>query len=448
VTTRQEILAQAEQGAFALLRFLYCDNANIVRGKTVISRKLADFIETGVGLTMAMQGFSPTERIADAATVGPVGEIRLVPDPETFVDLPYAQAQAAMLCDMMTLDGSPWNLCPRATLKRVLVSAANDGLSFLAGFEHEFYLLSPEAGGWKPFDQSLCFSTTGMNSAGPLMLEVVDALHRQGVEPVQYYPELGPGQQELSIQHHDILRAADNAVIARETIRGIAGNHDLRASFAPKPFIDQAGSGSHVHLSAWRDGENAFYASSDRFGLSTLAYAFIAGVLRHLPGLLALTCPSLNSYQRLAPGMWSSAFVCYGPDNREAAVRIASVFRGREQASTNIEIKAIDGSANPYLALAGLIAAGLDGVRRNLSPGEAVVTNPATLTDDQRAQMDIRPFPQSIVEAAKALEEDEVLQAALGERIVAEALAVRRSEAADLDGLEPAALAARYRSLY
>ena len=140
--------------------------------------------------------------------------------------------------------------------------------------------------------------------------------------------------------------------------------------------MDQAGSGSHVHLSLWQNDRNAFYNASDPLGLSPVAYAFIAGVLEHLPALLALTCPSLNSYQRLAPGMWSSAYVCYGPDNREAAVRIASPFQGREESSTNIEVKAIDGSANPYLALAGIVAAGLDGISRNLRPGEAIRTNP------------------------------------------------------------------------
>jgi glutamine synthetase len=446
--TLQDVLAQAEQGRFALVRFLYCDNANIVRGKTVASEMLSDFIEAGVGLTMAMQGFTPTERIASGATVGPVGEIRLVPDLDTFVDLPYAPRQAAVLCDMVTLQGEPWELCPRAALKRVIAQAEDLGINFMAGIEHEFYLLSPDGDTWKPFDRSLCFSTAGMNSAGPLMLDVIDSLHSQGMQAVQYYPELGPGQQELPIQHTDLLRAADQAIMARETIRGVAGNHGLNASFAPKPFIEQAGSGSHVHLSGWSGKQNAFYAPDGPFGLSPLAYSFITGVLEHLPAVLALTCPSLNSYQRLAPGMWSSAFVCFGPDNREAAVRIASTFRGREQASTNIELKAIDGSANPYLALAGVVAAGLDGVRRNLSPGEAVATNPGSLTDDQRRQMGIKRFPQSPFEAIKALEQDATLRESLGERIVDEALAVRRSEAEDLDGLEPADLAARYRVLY
>jgi len=443
-----EVLERVQREGLALVRFLYCDNANIVRGKATTLTNLGDFIGAGIGLTMAMQGFTPTERIATDASVGPIGEIRLVPDPATYVLLPYAPRQAAMLCDMVTLSGEPWDLCPRAALRRVLDSAAADGLVVQVGFEHEFYLLSRGNEGWVPFDRSLCFSTRGMNGAGPVILDILDALDAQGLKAVQYYPELGPGQQELSMDHTAALRAADEAIIARETIRGVAEAHGLAASFAPKPFIDQAGSGSHIHLSVWKAGTNAFYAGADPLGLAPLAYSFIAGILVHLPGLLALTCPSLNSYQRLAPGMWSSAFVCYGPDNREAAVRIASPFRGREEASTNIELKAIDGSANPYLALAGVIAAGLDGVRRGLSPGEAIRTNPGSMSDEQRAAAGIGRFPSTPLVAGRALQGDTILKEAIGSHIVEEALSVRRSEVADLDGLEPREMAKRYLSFY
>jgi glutamine synthetase len=446
--TPDDLIRRVDENRLALIRFLYCDNGNIVRGKTAIAAKLADFIQSGIGLTVAMQAFTPTERLAEGATVGPVGEIRLAPDPDTFVPLPYAPRQGALLCDMLTLSGEPWQLCPRSALKRVVVDAARDGLELQIGVEHEFYLLQAGPDGIAPFDQSLCFASSGMNSAGPLVLEILDALQAQGLQPVQYYPELGPGQQEISIQHAPPLQAADQTIVARETIRGVAQAHGVAATFTPKPFVDQAGSGSHIHLSVWRQGRNAFYDAADPLGLSGLAYGFIAGVLDHLPALLALTCPSLNSYQRLAPGTWSSAFVCYGADNREAAIRVASPFRGREEASTNIELKAIDGSANPYLALAGVIAAGLDGVRRNLRPGEAIQTNPGALSDAERERLGVRPFPGSPQEAGAALRADAVLRTAIGEALIDEMLAVRRSEADDLTGLDSRALAARYAGFY
>jgi glutamine synthetase len=446
--TPDEIVRRAQQDEAALIRFLYCDNANIIRGKAATAAKLQDFLTSGIGLTVAMQGFTPTERLATQASVGPVGEIRLVPDFDTYVPLPYSPRQSSMLCDMVTLDGERWDLCPRSTLKRVLAGALSDGFEVEVGFEHEFYLLAQAEDGLQPVDHSLCFATSGMNNAAPVILDILSALELQGIEPIQYYPELGPGQQELSVEHRSALRAADEAIVVRETIRGVAHQHGLSASFAPKPFIDQAGNGSHIHLSVWRGGRNAFYDSADPLGLSSVAYGFIAGVLEHLPALLALTCPSLNSYQRLAPGMWSSAFVCYGPDNREAAIRIASPFRGREEASTNIELKAIDGSANPYLALAGIIAAGLDGVQRQLRPGEAIYTNPGALPEQERASLGIKRFPSSPIIAADFLRADAYLNDSLGKHLVDEMLAVRRSETEDLNGLEPRDLAKRYMTLY
>src|SRR5205807_9482074 len=153
-------------------------------------------------------------------------------------------------------------------------------------------------------------------------------------------------------------------IAVRETIRAVALlQYGLVASFAPKPFANQAGNGCHVHISAWRDDRNAFYDGNADLGLSREGRAFAAGVLEHLPALLAITCPSVNSYRRLAPNMWSSAYTCWGLDNREAAVRVASPFKGRVEASTHIEIKAVDGSANPYLALGAIVAAGLDGMQ-------------------------------------------------------------------------------------
>lgn len=433
--TPEDVIDRVAADGVALTRFLYCDNANIVRGKAAVAAALPDFITSGIGLTVAMQAFTLTERIADASPLGPVGEVRLAPDPDTYVPLPYAPRQAAMLCDMLTLDGQPWQLCPRSLLKRTLARVAAAGFEAQAGFEHEFYLARPHEGGFLPLDDSLCFSDDGMNSAAPVILAIIDALQAQGLRPVQYYPELGPGQQELSLHHAPALRAVDNDIIARQTVRGVARAHGLVASYAPKPFPNQAGSGHHVHLSLWRDGRNSFYDAGDRYCLSATAYSFIAGILTHLPGLIALLAPSLNSYRRLAPGMWSSAYACYGPDNREAAVRIASPFRGREEGSANIELKALDASANPYIALSGILAAGLDGVVRGLQPGEPVTVNPGQLSDQERQQRGIRPFPQTLPDACRAFEADAVLVEALGPELAQEFVRIRHSEWSDLHEL-------------
>jgi glutamine synthetase len=230
------------------------------------------------------------------------------------------------------------------------------------------------------------------------------------------------------------LRAADNVLIVRETVHGIARQHGVVASFAAKPFLDQAGSGAHIHFSLWgvpgspRPGGNLLYDPQGRGGISELGYQFIGGVMAHLPALLALTCASPNSYRRLLPHFWSSAYTAYGFDNREAAIRIPSPFWGREAESTNFELKPADHSGNPYLALGGLIAAGLDGIRRNLDPGEPVDVDPGNYSDEERERREIKRLPQSLGAALEALEADAILTGALGPMLARAYVAVKRLE--------------------
>jgi len=214
----------------------------------------------------------------------------------------------------------------------------------------------------------------------------------------------------------------------------------LLASFAPKPFPDQAGNGSHVHWSLWRakDDKNLFHDPGGRYGLSEAGHAFMAGVLAHLPALVALTAPSVNSYRRLQPRFWSSAYTAWGPDNREAAVRVPSKRRGLEMESTNLELKPCDPSNNPYLALGGLLAAGLDGMERKLDPGEPTLVDPDTLSEAERTRRGIRRLPGSLAEALAALERDEVLRAALGDVLAKEYITVKRSEVRGFEGRDVA----------
>jgi glutamine synthetase len=248
----------------------------------------------------------------------------------------------------------------------------------------------------------------------------------------------------MSVQHAGALRAADNHVLYRETVRGVAFRRGMWASLAPKPIADQAGNGCHLHLSLreagpdGQPGEPVFYDAADRYRLSETGYHFIGGLLAHLPALTALTCGSVNSYRRLAPQMWSSAYTVYGMDNREAAVRICSPMRDDPAGSVNLELKPSDSSGNPYLALGACIHAGLDGIRRKLDPGEAVNVDPATLTDDQRRVMGANRLPASLTEALDALEADDLLMGSLGDLRRRAYLAVRRSEVAAFAGADPA----------
>ncbi len=322
---KDQVIAACQAEGVRLVRFLYCDNGCTIRGKLVPIDRLPGRMDSGQGLTVAMQAMNMLDQLQPVEGMGPVGEIRLVPDPESFVVLPYARNSAAMMCDMITLERRPWGACPRTFLKRMIDRSAELGISVQATFENEFSLFTQaEDGSFSPLDTALCFSSIAMTEAVDVIDDMVAAFSAQGIPVDAYYPELGHGQHELPLRHTNALRAADNQIWFRETVRNVAHSHGLLASLAPKPMPDQAGNGCHIHWSLWDlDGrENLMHDPGDPYGISRLGYHFIAGVLAHLPGLLALTAPSFNSFRRLQPHFWSSAYTAWGPDNREAAVRV------------------------------------------------------------------------------------------------------------------------------
>jgi glutamine synthetase len=425
-----ETAATARDAGLRLVRFLWCGNDGTIRGKASALDGLEQRMRSGIGVTLAMEAMNSLDQLQPVEGMGPVGELRIVPDPETFRALPYAPLNGAMLCDQIALDGNPAPVCQRTFLKRMQSRLAERGLTLRAGFENEFTLARLEDGAIRPLDSSLCFSTIGMTAAQPYVDELTDALDRQGIELEQYYAELGPGQQEISTGHAPAARAADDQIFVRETIRGVAAALGLVASLAPKPWPDAAGNGCHIHFSLWDtdDARNRFHSAAAPDGLSTDARAFLAGVLDHLPGLAGLTAPSFNSYRRIVPQTWSGAYLCWGHDNREAPLRVPSPFRGLEEASANVELKTADASCNPYLAVGGVIAAGLDGIERGLEPPEPVAVDPATIDEDERRARGIVRLPQTQGEALDALAADAVLTGALGETLAGSYLAVRRSE--------------------
>ena len=431
--TPDEIVALAKDRGVQLVRFLYCDNGGVIRGKSTHVDQLARRMHSGIGLVKGMQSFTSLDFLAPDATYGPVGEIRLVPDPETFVVLPYAPRSGQMVVNMIQLDQTPWALDPRSFLQRMVARARDRELAFDAAFENEFYLAQrTDGGGYAPVDRSLCFSGIGMESTEPVIQDIIAALTDQGLTVELSHPELGWGQQELSIRHAPAVRAADHQITYRQTVRAVAAQHGLVASLAPKPFADQAGSGAHVHWSVWdlAHKSNRLNDPEDPNGLSALARSAIAGVLSHLPALLALTTPSVNSFRRLQPHYWSSAYTAWGIENREAAVRVPSRYWDDPEGSMNLELKASDASANPYISLGGLMAAALDGIDRRLDPGDPVDVDPGNLSAEELKRRGIRRFPETAQAALDELERDTVLVDALGEPLASEYLKVRRAEAA------------------
>jgi glutamine synthetase len=377
-----------------------------------------------------MQAMNALDQLQPVAGMGPVGEIRLVPDAATFRILPYAPHTGAMLVDQVQLDGTPAAVDQRAFLKRMEAKLAERDARLHAGFENEFSLATRVDDQFVPIDSGLCFSTISATAAQDYLDDLAGALDAQGIVLEQYYSELGHGQHEISTAPAPALRAADEQILVRETIRGVAARHGLIASLAPKPWPQNAGNGAHIHFSLWNGAgaRNRFHDASAPDQLSADARSFIAGVLEHLPGLCGLTAPSFNSYHRIVPQFWAGAYVCWGHDNREAPIRVPSVFWGMEEASTNAELKAADASSNPYLALGGVIAAGLDGLERGLEPPEPVEVDPATIDEQEREARGIARLPETQAQALAALEADDVLTAALGPVLTESYLAVRRSE--------------------
>src|SRR3954454_23048097 len=390
--TPDQIVAKAEESDLQLVRFLYCDNGGVIRGKSTHVGQLARRITSGIGLVKGMQSFTSLDFLAPDATYGPVGEIRLVPDPDTFVVLPYAPRSGQMIANMVELDHQPWALDPRHFLQRMVDAAAAQDFAFDAAFENEFFLAYRRDDGYVPVDRSLCFSAIGMESTEPVIQDIIAALTEQGLTVELSHPELGWAQQELSIRHSSAVRAADNQITYRQTVRAVAAQHGMVASLAPKPWADQAGSGAHLHWSIWNSDRsvNLLADAGGPAGLSGMAHHAIAGVVTHLPGLLGLTTPSVNSFRRLQPHYWSSAYTAWGIDNREAAVRVPSRYWDDESGSTNLELKASDASANPYISLGGVIAAALDGIARELDPGRPFDQDPGNLSDAERTKRGIR----------------------------------------------------------
>lgn len=406
------------------VRLLWCDNGNVIRGKAFHINTFEEHREHGIGISMGQQGVPATvDAVAPDSGLGPVGEVWLKPDWDTLAMLPYAPGHARVMADL-TLHGQPWPLCPRAFLRRMMAQAEAMGFQVKAAFESEFYLLRRrEDGAILPAHKTAFAMTQAMDRYHPVMDELAEALLSQGVPVERYYPESGPGQQELSVRYGSPMEAADRQIIYRETVRGIAMRHGLVASFLPKIFADAAGNGCHLHLSLWKDNQNLF-PSQD--GLSLLGRQFVAGILHNLPALMAITTPSTNSYRRLQPHYWSGAFRCWGYDNREAAVRIPG--NPAPPTPTHLELKTVDASANPYLALGAVIAAGLNGLTYAGEPGKPISQDPGNLSAEERKQRGISRLPQTLGEAIAHLQQNPFLLEALGSPLAQAFLAVRQAE--------------------
>lgn len=366
--------------------------------------------------------------------MGPEGpDYMAVGDPSTLSIVPWMPGYARIVCNG-TVKGKPYPYCSRVALKRQLDRLAERGMTMYTGIEPEFMLLGRRSdGSLGPFDATdqldkPCYDYKGLARANVFLDSMVKSLRAVGIDVYQIDHEDANGQFEINFTYADALKSADNFTFVKMAASEIARQNGMIASFMPKPFSNRTGSGAHFHVSLGNDKKkNLFHDDSDRrgLGLSTLAYQFLAGVLTHARALTAVCAPTINSYKRLVVGRalsgatWAPAYVTYGDNNRTACVRIPY---GR------LELRLPDSACNPYLAAAAMLAAGLDGIDRNLDPGEPKNINLYELTEDELRAQKIALLPQTLQEALQEMERDEVVCDGIGTELAAEFIRLKRME--------------------
>jgi glutamine synthetase len=421
----QDVLRTIEEENIDFLRLQFTDILGTVKNVSIPASQAEKAFEEGIYFDgSSIEGFV---RIQES-------DMRLDPDPETFAVLPWRSsddgAAARLICDVIdTATGEPFSGDPRHALKRAIDRAADMGFTLNAGPEPEFFVVEKDEEGratTTTHDAGGYFDLAPKDLASDLRREMIYTLEEMGFEVESSHHEVADGQHEISFKYADALTTADNIATFRSVVRATAEANDVHATFMPKPISAINGSGMHTHLSLFtEDGENAFYDGEDEFNLSDTAHSFLAGILDHAKALTAVCNPTVNSYKRLVPGYEAPVYVAWSDVNRSALVRKPAA---RHAAASRIELRSPDPSCNPYLALASMLHAGLDGIERDLDCPEPVRENIYEFDEDKRAEYGIETLPGHLGEAIDALEEDEVVQGALGTHVTEKFVEAKRAE--------------------
>jgi glutamine synthetase len=431
-----------------LTHYVQTDLGGLTRGRTVWNSQ-SDALDGSVGWVPVNQVISPFDTIPSPNPWGSSGDCRLRPDETTLIDVIHEDGSRLrmVICDLVELDGRPHPLCARGFLQRVVEALANEGIHVMAAFEQEFWLELPGARGAFPG-----FTLQRAIQAEPVVTAAARLLDAAGLAPEMLLAEFGPDQFELTVKPTSAIAAADRAVLSRELLRITALKAGGRASFTPVREPGAIGAGTHIHLSLWdQGGVPLTYQQGREADLSPVAQSFSAGIVRHMRALCALTASSVVSYERLQPHRWSAAYTCLGRQNREATLRICPVvgFSATPvERQFNLEYRAADATANPYMALAGILAAGLDGIRSGAMLPVLVDTDPSELTDAAREAAGVERLPASLTAALDLMIEDDVLTAAMGAELCEAFVLAKRHEAEICVDLDPAALCRRYAAVY
>jgi glutamine synthetase len=423
----------------------FVDPSMIVRTKTVPLSRFVEVASSGVGLSTLFNVAMSDDRFAllPGFIDGPSGDLRLLPDPAATVPLVAMPGWAWAPVDQYTQAGEPYPGCPRAFTRRATEALAERGVSVRAAFEFEFSVgTRGEDDSFVPAHEGPGYSDIAMVRNHDLLLDLLTTIEAQGLSPQQLHPEYADGQFELSIAPSEPVASADAAMVVRQTVRAVARRHGLIASFAPQVGLD-TGNGIHVHLSVW-DGERNLLSEGDGpAGMTERGEGFVAGILAELGAIVAITVPTTLGYVRLQPHHWSGAMRCWGTENREAALRF--IAGTASPGAANLEVKPVDGTANPYLAIGSLLAAGLHGLEAGGRLPPSTEEDPEGLPEDVKAERGVRQLPASLAEATEELASSSVLRGSMGEFLFETFLATRRGEVERYAGIEGDELIRRLR---
>lgn len=408
--TKADILKIAKEKEVRFVRLQFTDILGSIKNVAISVSQLEKALDNQCMFDgSSIEGFVRIEE----------SDMKLHPDYNSFALFPWREnnSVARLICDVYKPDGTPFHGSPRQVLKNVLDEAKELGYTFNVGPECEFFLFRNDDQG-KPtlqtFDDAGYFDMGPVDPGEDVRRDIVLNLEQMGFEIEASHHECARGQHEIDFKYGDALTTADRVMTFKLAVKTIAHKHGLHATFMPKPIFGIAGSGMHINISMAKDGKNVFCDESDKNGLSSTAYSFIAGIMEHIKGMTAITNPLVNSYKRLVPEFEAPVYIAWSAQNRSPLIRVPAA-RGQ---GTRVELRSADPSANPYLALAVTIAAGLDGVKRGLVPPPAVDGNIYAMSDAQRKKHKIQMLPTSLESAIVELKKDKLICNTLGEHIL------------------------------
>lgn len=408
--TRDDIFRMVEEEDVEFIRLQFTDMFGVLKNVAITASQLEKALDNRCMFDgSSVEGYVRIEE----------SDMYLYPDYDSFAIFPWrpqAGKVARLICDVYTPDGERFSGDPRNVLRRQIEEAKEMGFTFNVGPELEFFLFQTDEEG-RP--TTISKEDAGYFDLGPTDLgenvrrDMVMTLEDMGFEIEASHHETAPNQHEIDFKYDEAMVTADNIMTFKLAVKTIAKRHGLWATFMPKPKTGVSGSGMHVNMSLDKDGKNAFYDENDELGLSKTAYEFMAGLMAHARAMAAITNPLVNSYKRLVPGFEAPAYIAWAEKNRSPLIRIPAA-KGE---GTRIELRNPDPSANPYLALAVCLAAGLDGIKKHLTPPAAVNRNIYEMTEEERKEAGIEVLPENLLDAVKAMKSDAVIMDALGEHV-------------------------------